>query len=463
MKRRKFIQAATLSTASLSATGLTACLSKETKSPRTGQYMGGYAAPKLATIRAAFIGVGYRGNDHLRNFARLAGTEVVAISDLYQDNVDEKIKTAKTLGNGQRHQNIKGYWGAEDRWKTMLKEVRPDVVFIATNWNNHAPMAIESMKAGAHAFVEVPLATTLDHLWEIVTTSEQTQKHCMMLENVNYGRDELLFLNLCRKGYVGELLHAEAAYIHELRWQMEQQERGTGSWRTPHYAHGRGNLYPTHGLGPVAQYFNLCRTDDQFKRLVSFSTPALGRTHYAKNKYPPDHPWNQLTFANGDLNTSLIKTQLGRTILVQWDETTPRPYTRHNLVQGTLGVMAGFPTRIAREGGVEGITTDHHQWAQGDDLQLLYEKYDHPLYTKLNSSTSNSGHGGMDGIMMYRIVHCLQQGEPLDQNVYEGAAWSAVGPLSAQSIAADGMPQDFPDFSRGNWTTTPPLEIVNPL
>ena len=177
----------------------------------------------------------------------------------------------------------------------MLKEVRPDVVFIATNWNNHAPMAIESMKAGAHAFVEVPLATTLDHLWEIVTTSEQTQKHCMMLENVNYGRDELLFLNLCRKGYVGELLHAEAAYIHELRWQMEQQERGTGSWRTPHYAHGRGNLYPTHGLGPVAQYFNLCRTDDQFDCI--FSTPAQG-VPTCKNKYL-DHPWNQLTFANG--------------------------------------------------------------------------------------------------------------------------------------------------------------------
>lgn len=462
MKRRKFIHAATLSTASLSATSLSSCFSNASTQPRTGTRMGGFVAPTLPTIRAAFIGVGYRGNDHLRNFARLAGTEVVAISDLYQDNVEKKIATAKAIGSEQRHQNIKGYWGDEHRWKTMLQEVRPDVVFISTNWNNHAPMAIASMKAGAHAFVEVPLATTLDHLWDIVNTSEETQKHCMMLENVNYGRDELLFLNLCRKGYLGDLLHAEAAYIHELRWQMEQQQRGTGSWRTHHYAHGKGNLYPTHGLGPVAQYFNLCRTEDQFKHLVSFSTRALGRTRYAQNNYPPDHQWNQLTFSNGDLNTSLIKTQLGRTLMVQWDETTPRPYTRHNLVQGTLGVMAGFPTRIAREGGVEGITTDHHQWVQGDDLQILYEKYDHPLYTKLNSSTANSGHGGMDGIMMYRIVQCLQLGEPLDQNVYEGAAWSAVGPLSAQSIDADGMPQKFPDFTRGNWTTTPPLGIVNP-
>ena len=375
-------------------------------------------------------------------FASLTGTEVVALCDLYQDNVEAKLATLNQIDQHKQHQKVKTYWGDENRWREMLEEVAPDVVFISTNWTNHAPMAIASMEKGAHAFVEVPLAISMEDLWAIINTSERTQKHCMMLENVNYGRDELLFLNLCRKGYIGELLHAEAAYIHELRWQMKEEERGTGSWRTYHYAHGRGNLYPTHGLGPVAQYMNLARGEDTFKSLVSFSSPARGRSLYAKKNFSDEHKWNQLDFANGDINTSLVKTQLGRTIMIQWDETSPRPYTRHNLVQGTLGTLAGFPTRVAREGGVEDITKDHHRWLQGEQIQMLYEKYDHPLYKRLNTSTKYSGHGGMDGIMMYRIVECLQKGHPLDQNVYEGALWSAVGPLSAISITQEGMPQN---------------------
>lgn len=411
-------------------------------------------------LRAAFIGLGYRGNDHLQNFASLKGTEVIALCDLYQDNVIQKQKILEKLKQHSSPSKVKLYWGAENRWLEMLDEVSPDLVFISTNWNNHAPMAIGCMEKGAHAFVEVPLATTIEDLWEIVDTSEKTQKHCMMLENVNYGRDELLFLNLCRKGYIGELLHAEAAYIHELRWQMAQEKRGTGSWRTLHYAHGRGNLYPTHELGPVAQYMNLARSEDNFKSLVSFSCPSRERALYAQEHFPENHKWNQLNYLNGDQNTSLVQTQLGRTIMIQWNETTPRPYTRHNLVQGTLGILAGFPTRIARDGGVENQTKDHHQWAKGEMLEAIYEKYEHPLYQRMNLTTKDSGHGGMDGIMMSRIVECLQNGLPLDQNVYEGAFWSAVGPLSANSIAQDGMPQRFPDFTRGLWKDTPPLKII---
>jgi predicted dehydrogenase len=343
----------------------------------------------------------------------------------------------------------------------MLEETKPDVVFIATNWKNHAPMAIGAMESGAHAFVEVPLAVTIEDLWKIVDTSESTQKHCMMMENVNYGRDELLFLNMCRKGALGELLHAEAAYIHELRSQMKEEEKGTGSWRTPHYAHGNGNLYPTHGLGPVAQYMNLARQEDNFKSLISYSTPAMGRKLYAKKNYSKDHKWNQLDYKNGDLNTSIIKTNLGRTIMLQWDETSPRPYTRHNLIQGTKGTLAGFPTRVALEGGVEGITENHHKWVQGDQLEAVYEKYDHPLYKRLNEKSKGSGHGGMDGIMMYRIVECLQRGLPLDQNLYEGCFWSAVTELSGKSIDQEGAPQKFPDFTRGNWKNTASLNIIN--
>lgn len=460
--RRKFLQTSSVSAAALaSAPSILASCQNAPERSAAAKYMGGFAAPKLDKIRMAFIGVGYRGNDHLRFSASLEGTEVVAISDLFQDNVEAKTKTAEEIGKGERHKNIKQYFGGEDKWREMLKEVKPDVVFISTNWKNHAVMAIESMKAGAHAFVEVPMAITLEEMWEIVDTSEQEQKHCMMMENVNYSRDELMFLNMCRQGVIGDLLHGEASYIHELRFQMEEQERGTGSWRTHHYANRNGNLYPTHGLGPVAQYMNIGRTDDTFSSMVSFSTPALGRAKFAEKNYDRDHKWNQLDYKGGDLNTSIIKTHLGRTIMVQWDETSPRPYSRLNLIQGTNGTLAGFPTRVALEGGVEGATDSHHRWAQGEQLEVLYEKYDHPLYKRLNQTAKGSGHGGMDGIMMYRIIECLRNGWPLDQNVYEGCLWSAVSPLSEKSVQEGGVPQDFPDFTRGNWKTTAPLAIID--
>ena len=461
INRRKFIQKTSMASAAVGVSSfLTSPINAQSTRPQSSTYMGDFAAPPLNTVRAAFIGVGARGGTHLKFFAGLPNTEVVAISDLYEDLVNEKLGWLTEVVGATNSKNCKLYWGDEDRWKTMLQEVKPDVVFIATNWANHAPMAIESMKQGAHAFVEVPIVVTLKEMWNIVDTSEQTQKHCMMMENVNYGRDELLFLNMVRQGLLGDLLHAEAAYIHELRWQMEEQERGTGSWRTHHYAKRNGNLYPTHGLGPVAQYMNLGRGADTFKSLVSYSSPSLGRSKYAKENYPANHKWNQLNFEGGDINTSIIKTQLGRTVLVQWDETSARPYSRLNLIQGVKGALAGFPTRVALEGGVLGITDDHHSWVQGEKLQAIYDKYDHPLYKRLNETAKNSGHGGMDGIMMYRIVECLQQGIPLDQNVYEGCFWSAVAPLSEKSVSEEGMPQAFPDFTRGSWKNTLPLSII---
>lgn len=462
LDRRNFIRKTSLSAAAFAAAPLLAnSIQIEPDRPAMGKYMGDFSAPKLETVRAAFIGVGARGPGHLKFFAGLPGTEVVAISDLYEDLASKWGEEAKLIGKSKRHKKIKLYHGDENNWRKMLDEVKPDVVFIATNWKNHAPMAIEAMKKGAHAFVEVPIALTTGEMWDIVDTSEATGKHCMMMENVNYSRDELMFLNMCRLGVIGEPFHAEAAYVHELRFQMEEQERGTGSWRTPHYANRNGNLYPTHGLGPVAQYMNLGRKEDTFSSLVSFSTPALGRKLYAEKNYAADHKWNKLDYKGGDMNTTIIKTNLGKTVMVQWDETSPRPYTRLNLVQGTKGALAGFPTRVALAGGVEGLTENHHSWVQGDQLEVLYQKYDHPLYKRLNNATKDTGHGGMDGMMMYRIVECLQKGLPLDQNVYEGCFWSAVSPLSERSVATGGAPQPFPDFTRGNWKNTEPLGIIS--
>lgn len=464
--RRKFLKTIGGVGAGLSAaTALGHAAKNDTPTRLTGaQYMGDYIAPKLDTIKVAIIGCGARGGTHYNHVSAFEGTEFVGICDLYEDLCQRAKKKVLANGKGKRHQNVKLYHGDKFAYKKMLAETKPDLVYVVTPWEWHAPMAIDAMKAGAHVCVEVPLTVSIKECWDVIDTSEKTRKHCMMLENVNYGRDELMFLNMCRQNVFGELLHAEAAYIHELRGQMRQVEhgRGTGSWRTHHWANKSANLYPTHGLGPVAQYMNIGRGDDTFRRVVSFSSPAKNHALYAKKHFKPDSKLNQIEYKGGDINTSIIKTHLGRTIMVQWDESSPRPYTRHNLIQGTKGTGAGFPTRVALEGGVPGGSKNHHGWAQGGGLKEMYDKYDHPLYKRMKDVAKKmGGHGGMDAIMNFRVVECLRKGQPLDQNVYEGCLWSAVTPLTLKSVAEDGMPQDFPDFTRGEWKNTKPLPIVS--
>lgn len=415
------------------------------------KYMGDFVAPKLDKVRVALIGVGARGSDHASQLAVIEGTEIVGISDLYQDLAQKSEADVKGKGH-----NPKIYFGNENAWKTMLAEAKPDAVFIATPWELHGPMGVAAMQAGAHAFIEIPISLTVDEMWDLVNTSEQTGRHCMLLENVNYGREELLYLNMVRQGVIGELLHGESAYIHDLRSQMNEVERGTGSWRTYHYSKRNGNLYPCHGLGPVAQYMSLARGDDSFGRLTSFSSPARGRALFAKAKFPADHKWNKLDFKGGDMNTSIVKTLQGRTIMIQWDETSPRPYSRHNYIQGTKGTLAGFPNRLA----IEGVNS-YHEWTEGEEFEKIVAQYEHPLFKRVGElARKMGGHGGMDFLMLYRIVECLRNGEPLDQNVYEGCFWSSVAPLSEKSVAEGGAPQDFPDYTRGNAKTTRPLGIV---
>ncbi len=441
--------------------------------PAGSVYMGGFRAPKIETVRVAMIGVGERGLPQTKQLTAVPHCEIAAVCDMY----DDLAQKAARLVEKETGKKPAVYAGSKDSYLKMLQEVKPDAVIISTPWETHAQMCIDAMENGAHAFVEVPMASTIEDLWRVVDTSERTKKHCMMLENVNYGRDELMFLNMVRQGLIGELLHGEASYIHELRSQMKSVERGCGSWRTYHYAARNGNLYPTHGLGPVAQYMNIARTDDTFDRIVSFGSPALGRAAYAKKNFPADHKWNQMEFQCADMSNSIIKTKAGRTILVQWDETSPRPYDRKNLIQGTEGTLAGFPTRIAGEkispgaeaqqegqpGGAEiSHTGGYHNWYQGEAAEKdMHAKYDHPLYKRLGKlAEENGGHGGMDYIMLYRAIECLHKGEPLDQNVYEGALWSAVAPLSEKSVHEGGAPQTFPDFTRGDWRHTEPLPIV---
>ena len=422
--------------------------------PSGSMYMGGFKAPGLDRIRLAFIGVGGRGFSHLAQMCVMDGVEIVGVCDLKEDLAKRGVdRVLSKMGKSPL-----SYSGGDTEYLTMLKELKPDAVIISTDWSTHAGIACDSMKHGAHAFVEVPLAVSLEELWNLVDTSEATRKHCMMMENVNYGRDELMFLNMVRQGVIGDLLHGEAAYIHCLVTQLGDT-RGEGAWRPEYHTRINGNLYPTHGLGPVAQYMNLARGEDHFSRVAAFASPALGRNAYAKKHLPADHRWNNTPFICGDMNTAIVKTQLGRTIVVQLDETSPRPYSRANLIQGTEGTLAGFPTRVAGEKLGNG---NYHEWIEGNEkLAPIFEKYDHPLWKKVGPlALKMGGHGGMDFVMLYRIIECLRKGEPMDQNVYEGAFWSSVSELSEYSVAQGGMPQVFPDFTRGDWKTTAPLGIV---
>lgn len=414
----------------------------------------GLKAPAMKTVRAAFIGVGARGSGHLRGMMALDGVEVIAICDNHAPTLERALAS---VAKANRPAPAAFGNGAED-YKRMLERNDIDMVIICTPWELHARMCVDAMKAGKHAFTEVPAAVTVDECWELVDTSERTQKHCMMLENCCYGREELIALNMCRLGVLGELLHGEAAYLHDLRGQMKEVEHGTGSWRTYHYIRRNGNLYPTHGLGPVAQYMNINR-GDRFDYLSAVASPAAGRALFAKDKFPAGHKWNKVAEWNcGDLNTTMIKTALGRSIMVQFNETSPRPYTRHNLIQGTKGIFAGYPNRLV----IEGETPSVHEWVEGDKLNPYLEKYDHPLWKKMGEMAKKSGgHGGMDFLLLWRVVYCLRNGEPLDQDVYDAAGWSVVGPLSEKSIANRSTSVDVPDFTRGRWKTTPPLGIVS--
>jgi hypothetical protein len=449
--RRTFLKSAGLLPAALYLDG-GASDGRETnatvESAAATESMTTYAAPPIDTVRIGLIGLGQRGLPMLRLFLAIDGVQIVAISDPYAPAVENGKKLFSELDVAMPV----FYSDGDYDYRNMLERDDIDVVYIATPWRWHTPMAVDAMDRGKHALVEVPAALTTDECWQLVETSERTRLNCMMMENVCYGREELMALNMVRQGLLGELLHGEAAYIHELRWQMKEMDEGTGSWRTGWHERRNANLYPTHGLGPIAQYMNINR-GDRFDYLSSMSSPAIGRQLYAQREFPADHVRNQKTYICGDMNTSLIKTLKGRTIMVQHDTTTPRPYTRHNLIQGTNGVYAQYPNRFALES--EG---EFHQWQP--DITDMQERFDHDLWRQTEAeATAMGGHGGMDFVMLWRTIYCLRNGVPLDQNVYDAASWSVVIPLSESSNAARGNSMDFPDFTRGAWRTAPAFEI----
>jgi hypothetical protein len=412
--------------------------------------MCGYAAPKMDKVRIGIIGLGMRGPGAVERMSFIDGVEIKALCDQYPDRVAAAQKILEKKGLPKATE----YSGSKEAWKELCNRQDIDLVYITTPWSWHTPMAVYAMEHGKHAASEVPAAKTIEECWQLVETSERTKKHCMMLENCCYDFFELLTLNMTRNGLFGELVHAEGAYLHDLRSLNFDKKGYAEMWRLKENGSRNGNLYPTHGLGPVAQCLNINR-GDQMDYLVAMSSNDFIMGAIAKEKAVTDSFYDEFKDKKyrGDMNTTIIKTVKGKTIMVQHDVTSPRPYSRIHLISGTKGIASKWPDPPKISFGED--------WIKEDEYKLLEEKYTLPIVKHIGAIAKNvGGHGGMDFIMDWRLIDCLRNGLPLDEDVYDAALWSSVAPLSEKSVANRSQSLDVPDFTKGAWKTNQPVNLT---
>ncbi len=419
----------------------------------------------MAVVRVGFVGVGVKGSEHLANLLSLPGVELRAVCDIREEACTNAQKMAEKAG--QRKPTV--YSRGDHDFERMCATEELDLVYTATPWEWHVPVCLTAMRSGKHAATEIPAAITLDDCWQLVETSEKTRKYCCMMENVNYMREEMAILNMVRKGLFGELVHAEGAYEHDTRY-LKIRDYGDGLWLGEHHAKRNGNLYPPHGLGPIAWWLNI-NHGDRLDYLVSMSSNARGLDLYAKEHLPVDHPKRIKKYINGDVNSSLIRTVNGLTIILKHDSDLPRPYSRGHLVQGTRGIVRRWPEmKVCRER--EG---ENQLWEPGEKFLAEYE---HPLWKQaLERAFRKSGNttdpvptgeaaaklsASITGDYLedFRLIQALQTGVPPDFDVYDAATWSVVSALSEKSVASRSRPMDFPDFTRGRWKTNQPVRIM---
>jgi len=403
--------------------------------------MNGYAAPALDTVRVGVIGIGNRGRAALSRLVRIEGVQITALSDLYPETVEQGLERVR-----QYDHNPALYSGGEEEWKQVCDRDDVDLVYICTPWHLHAPQAIHAMEHDKHVATEIPAAQTLEDCRKLVETSERTRKHCMMLENVCYDFFEMLTLNMTRQGFFGDIVHGEGAYIHELLRMNFSKTNYADQWRLKENIDRNGNLYPMHGLGSIAQIMDL-NYGDRMDYLVSVSSGDFQMGTHAEKLAAEDDFWKPYVDRNyrGNMNTSIIRTAKGRTIMLQHDVTSPRPYTRIHLVSGTRGTALKYPSPAR-------IATDHTGWVSEEEFQELEERYTPEITRRVGEMAREvGGHGGMDTLMDWRLIDCLRNGLPLDMDVYDAAQWSAVIPLSEWSVAQGAMPARIPDFTDGAW------------
>lgn len=412
--------------------------------------MCGYAAPGLETIRVGLIGIGNRGGGAIARLKVIEGLEIKALCDLRPERAEEGARRLK----GTKHEP-QTYSGSEDAWKKVCERDDIDVIYNCTPWPLHAPISVYAMEHGKHAFSEIPAAVNIDQCWQLVETSERTKKHYMMLENCCYDFFELLTLNMAQQGFFGEIVHGEGAYIHNLMELNFGKEYYQGMWRLKQNAARNGNLYPMHGLGPIAQIMNINR-GDRFDYLVSVQSNDFQMRKRADELAAKDPFFAPFAGKNyrGNMNTTTIRTENGRTIMVQHDVTSTRPYSRIHTVVGTKGSAQKYP-EPAR------IATSHAGWLKPEEFKKLEEKYTFDLVKQIGATARKvGGHGGMDFLMDWRWVSLLRHGLPLDMDVYDGAAWTSVGLLSEVSVANRSNSVDMPDFTGGSWKKNKPVDLT---
>jgi predicted dehydrogenase len=412
--------------------------------------MSGYAAPKLDVVRVGFIGLGNRGPTHMMNMTKIEGVEIKALCDIRPEYAN---RAKKNIEGFFKKADI--YTGDSEAWKKLCDRKDIDLVFIATPWDLHVPMAIYAMKQGKHVCIEVPAAVTLEECWQMVETSEHTRKHCMMMENCCYDFFELLTLNMSRQGFFGEIVHGEGAYIHNLLDMNFDKTKYWEMWRLKENMRRNGNLYPTHGLGPVCQIMNINR-GDKMNYLTSESGKDFMMNEKAKELAAKDDFFKH--YANktyrGNMNTTTIRTHKGRTIMIQHDVTSPNVYSRIHKIVGTKGSCLKYPLpgRISKGG---------ENWLSEQEVKTLGEKYQPAIVKRIGELAKEvGGHGGMDFMMDWRTIDCLRNGLPLDQDVYDAALWSSISPLSEWSVANHSNSIRVPDFTYGSWTTNQPVDIL---
>jgi predicted dehydrogenase len=430
------------------------------------------AAPQAKEkLRVGFVGIGVKGSAHLGNLLRMPGVDLQAVCDIREVQCREAQTQAKRLGLKEPT----AYFRGEHDFERMCAEEELDLVYTATPWDWHVRVCLAAMKHGKHAATEIPAAYSLEDCWALVESAEKHGLHCTMMENANYFRNELTIFHMVRQGRLGEMIHAEGGYLHDTR-QLKMNDHGDGLWLGNHHATRNGNLYPTHGLGPIAWYMDLNR-GDRMEYLVSMSSKARGLDLYAAKTLPAGHPKRERKYQNGDVNTCLIRTASGCSIVIKHDTDSPRPYSRTNLVQGTKGIVQGYPEFIA---AFEEEGNPHPKWQPGDGFRPEHE---HPLWTHASEvhakqpGIAEGEYGPIlrdsvwdykpatelrngDFIEDYRLIQAHLQGIPPDFDVYDAASWSAVAFLSEQSVADKSRAVDFPDFTKGKWKTKQPVKLM---
>jgi hypothetical protein len=441
ISRRRFLEAGTLATA---AAGLIGPAEARADAPQSAALF--FHTAPMDVVRIGFVGCGLQGTEHIKNLLAIEGVELRAVCDIAPEKVANAQQLAKAAGKAEP----KGFTNGPRDFERLCAEEDLDLVFTATPWEWHVPVMLAAMRNGKHAVTEVPMAQTVEDCWKLVETAEKQRKHCLMMENCCYDRPEMMVLHMLRKGLLGEAMHAEVGYQHDLR-AIKFETKDEGLWRRAHATRLNANLYPTHGLGPAAQAMGVNR-GDQFDYLVAMAGNSRGLQDFQREHLAEDDPRRRERYVLGDVHTSLIRTKLGKTIYMVHDTNLPRPYARYNVFQGSKGIYMGFPPRFY----VDGQEPSHRY----KPLAEFATEWDHPLWKADRVVNAKHGHGGMDFLEDLRLIECLRQGTPTDFDVYDAAAWSAMVELTGRSAGSRSKPVDIPDFTRGKWKSRPPLGII---